>query len=81
MSELSELFARDPLHLTQEDRCAIVERMRQARAQFELGIKAPVAERKKKPQKVDLLADLGLLDLQDLNSIGLGDSDGTKNDA
>lgn len=61
MSELSELFARDPLSLTTEDIRKIIERMRQSHAQFELGVKAPVAERKKKTAKsAGLLDELGL---------------------
>lgn len=63
MSDLSELFARDPLRLTNEDVAAIIKRMREAQAQFELGLKSPIAERPKrapKAPKVDLLKDLGL---------------------
>lgn len=62
MSELSELFARDPLGLTDQDLDVIIARMREAQAQHELGIKAPVAARPKAPSKktADLLKDLGL---------------------
>lgn len=56
MSELSELFDRDPLNLTEQNITTIVARMREAQAQFELGIKAPVAPRAKKASaKADLL--------------------------
>jgi len=61
MSDLSDLFARDPLSLTTEDISTIVARMREAQAQFELGIKAPVAERKtKRAAGAALLKELGL---------------------
>lgn len=62
MSDLSELFDRDPLQLTDQDIAKIVARMREAQAQFELGVKTPpVAPRPKKSKKTeDLLKDLGL---------------------
>ena len=60
MSDLSELFQRDPLNLTTDDRRAIIARMREAQSQFELGIKKPVAERKKSTKGADLLKDLGI---------------------
>lgn len=61
MSELSELFDRDPLHLSDQDVAKIIARMREAQAQYELGAKAPVAPRpKKSPKTLDLLKDLGL---------------------
>lgn len=62
MSDLSELFDRDPLQLSQQDLLVIVTRMREAQAQFELGLKAPVAPRapKKSTKTSDLLKDLGL---------------------
>lgn len=65
MSELSELFDRDPLHLSDQDLMKIIARMREARTQHELGVKSPVAPRQKivkeKSSKTqDLLKDLGL---------------------
>lgn len=61
MSDLSELFDRDPLLLTDQDVGKIVTRMREAQAQFELGLAAPVAPKKPKSTKTqDLLKDLGL---------------------
>ena len=61
MSELSELFERDPLSLSDQDIATIVARMREAQAQFELGLKAPVAPKPKKSTKAEtLLKDLGL---------------------
>jgi hypothetical protein len=60
MSELSELFDRDPLLHSEQDIVAIVARIREAQAQYELGAKAPVAPRAKKSKTVDLLKDLGL---------------------
>lgn len=60
-TELSELFDRDPLHLTDQDLDVIIKRMREAQAQYELGAKAPVAPRKAKTTKAgDMLKDLGL---------------------
>lgn len=58
MSEntIAELFARDPLTYTQQDIQTIVEKMREARKNFQLGGKAAAKE----PKKVDL-KDLGLL--------------------
>lgn len=63
MSELAELFEKDPLQMTKEDIALIVKRMRENRAQFELGLKAPVGERKTpktRKSPADLLKDLGL---------------------
>jgi hypothetical protein len=60
MSELSELFARDPLGLTDQDIDVIVTRMREAQAKYDLGV--PVTPKTPKATKVkaDLLKDLGL---------------------
>ena len=62
-SELAELFERDPLGMSTQDIAVIVKKMREYQAQFELGLRTPVAERKtaraKKPE-TDLLKDLGL---------------------
>ena len=63
MSELSELFDRDPLSLSDQDIAKIITRMREAQAQYELGARAPVAPKgpKKAPSKTaELLKDLGL---------------------
>lgn len=61
MSELSELFERDPLKLTDQDIATIVARMRESHTQFELGAKAPPVPKLKKSTKTqDLLKDLGL---------------------
>lgn len=64
MSDLSELFDRDPCKLTDPDIDKIIARMREAQAQYELGgPKAPpVAPRpKKSPKTLDILKDLGLI--------------------
>ena len=73
MSELSELFDRDPLHLSKQDVEAIVARIREAQAQYELGAKpVPVAPRPKKSKTLDLLKDLGLSPGDDpLKDLGL----------
>lgn len=61
-TDLSELFARDPLSLSDQDIGRIITRMREAQAQYELGARAPVAQRpKKSPKTNDLLKDLGLV--------------------
>ena len=60
MSDLSELFDRDPLSLTDQDVSRIITRMREAQAQYELGAKAVVAPREKKPKAPGILKDLGL---------------------
>jgi len=59
-NELSELFDRDPLKLTDPDLEVIIKRMREAQAQFELSVK-PKAEPKPKSTKTqNLLKELGL---------------------
>lgn len=61
MTDISELFDRDPLNLSEQDIEAIVARMREAQAQYELGAKAPVAPKPRKSTKTEnLLKDLGL---------------------
>jgi len=60
MSDLSELFARDPVGLSDQDIDKIVARMREAQAQFELGVKAPKTPKATSKKTVDLLKDLGL---------------------
>ena len=61
MSELSELFDRDPFGFTDQDLDIIIKRMREAQAQYELGVKTPVAAKPKKPTKSqEMLKDLGL---------------------
>jgi hypothetical protein len=63
MSELSELFARDPLGLTDPDLDVIIARMREAQTKHDLGIPtviAPKAPKAPKKATLDLLKDLGL---------------------
>lgn len=55
MTDISELFARDPLQLGQQDIDAIIARMRAARHQFNLG--NPSAGKMKPNPKVDALND------------------------
>jgi len=75
VSEISELFDRDPLKLSEQDIGTIVARMREAQAQYELGIKAPVAPKPKSAKAVkatkDLLSDLGLGGDNPLDELGL----------
>ena len=60
-NDLSELFARDPIALSDADIDKIVARMREAQAQHELGAK-PKAEKPKAPTSkgFNLLKELGL---------------------
>ena len=64
MSDLSALFDKDPLSLTRDDISAIIKRMRENQAQYELGgkpVAAPKPAAAKKPSKtMDLLKSLGL---------------------
>lgn len=69
MSDIQELFARDPLSLSTQDLDAIIDHLRKARASFNLGLKdagslKPKAEPKAKATKIalsaDILKDLGL---------------------
>ena len=59
-SDLSELFSRDPVGLSDQNIDAIVARMRAAHAQFELGVKAPPKAAKAPKEKPNILKDLGL---------------------
>jgi len=60
-TDLAELFDRDPLKYTDADLPLIIARMREAQAQFELGVKAPIVPKPKKAKAtIDLLKDLGL---------------------
>ena len=54
--DLAELYARDPAGLTRPDIEAIIADLRQARAEFRLGEKAP----KKRIRKSEKQADLDL---------------------
>ena len=60
MSDLSELFDRDPEKLSDQETAVIVARMRESMTNFELGVK-PVPKAKPKSSKtLDILKDLGL---------------------
>ena len=61
MSDLADLFSRDPMSLTKEDIDAIIARYRAARAQFLEGAKAAGATKKLAPKGPKTsLDDLGL---------------------
>jgi hypothetical protein len=61
MSELSELFARDPLGLTDQDLDIIIARMREAQTKHDLGVSVtPKVTKAPKKATADLLKDLGL---------------------
>lgn len=66
MSDIGELFSRDPLKLTREDRAAIIAKYREARNQFVLGVKSAGNAKKIKGGEVKIkdldidLSDLGL---------------------
>lgn len=61
MSSIADLFARDPLKLTRENRKPIIEHYRANREKFIQGVK-PAKEAKPKPTggSQPSLADLGL---------------------
>lgn len=67
MSDIAELFARDPLKLSDQDLRTIIERFRAARGQFNLGnMKAGSTKPKtaKQQQTADVAAKLNFdLDL------------------
>lgn len=63
MADIAELFARDPLSLTEEDLTHIVEEMRKSRHAFNLGnLKAGSTKPKTEKQKKlsDLASGLGI---------------------
>jgi len=60
VSEISDLFAKDPLSLTREDRDKIILHLRENRARYVAGVKAPKAVAKKAPSEPLNLDDLGL---------------------
>ena len=67
MSDMAELFARDPLKHTRESIGEIVTYYRQARVNFNLGEKSAGSTKKAKAAKTDPGAPkLGLDDLTDL---------------
>jgi hypothetical protein len=63
-TDISELFDRDPVHLTNADIDLIILRQREAQTQHELGVKAAPKARAapaKAAKTLDLLKDLGLI--------------------
>lgn len=65
-TELALLFAKAAEEMSDPEIAEIVKHMRELRAQFELGLKAPAAERPPRKKKaapegdIDLLKDLDL---------------------
>jgi putative alpha-1,2-mannosidase len=51
MSEISELFAKDPLSLTKEDRTAIIAHYRENRERYMQGAKLQTTEKAPKTPK------------------------------
>lgn len=74
MSTLDELFSKDPLDLTPEDARAIVQAIRDRRAQWEIAeSQSKSAGKRSTPRKAGLAKGaLKDIDLDDL----MGDSDG-----
>jgi hypothetical protein len=70
-TEISELFDRDPLNLSDQNIDIIVEHMRKANTQFELGVKSPKATKPKSTKTSNLLDQLGLSAADDLKDLGL----------
>ncbi len=64
MTDVAELFRRDPLKLTNPDIDAIIEHMRKARAQFNLSAKSEPAA--KAPKAKTAKTPLGQIDLSEL---------------
>lgn len=70
MTDVAELFSRDPLSLTTQDLDAIIEHLRRGRTNFNLGQKdagsmkpktaKPKVEKVTGAAALDLLKDLGL---------------------
>ena len=58
MSDLSELFTRDPLSLTTADIDLIIARYREARAQFNLGLASAPKKPRPKASKITNLDDI-----------------------
>lgn len=51
MSDLADLFARDPLRLTKDDRAQIIAHFRANRAQFMAGLRTTQVTKEKKPRE------------------------------
>lgn len=67
MSEIAELFDRDPLHLTDQDLGKIIAHMRENRERFLLEKKPATA----KPKAVSLKQKLNKVTEIDLSELGL----------
>lgn len=63
MSDISELFAKDPLSLTREDRTSIITYYRENRQRFITGQKVLKAEKAPKAKAAAIDIDLGDLDI------------------
>lgn len=66
MTDMTELFARDPLKHTRESIDEIIAYYRQARANFNLGEKSAGSTKKAKASALPKGEKLGSLDLDDL---------------
>lgn len=66
MSDIGELFLRDPEKLTKEDRAAIIAKYREARNMFVLGVQS-AGNPKKIKAEVPKIKDLDI----DLSDLGL----------
>lgn len=66
MSDISDLFSKDPLSLTKSDRSAIIVEYRDKRAKYMLGVKTPKA----KPAPKAKAGGLSLEDLDDVAPTG-----------
>lgn len=63
MSDIAELFSRDPNLHSQQDRDVIILKLRQARAQYNLGAKGAGNPKKTTKKKVENELDLAALGL------------------
>lgn len=59
MNDLDRLMETDPLQLTREDARKVAEILREQRAKFMLGLKAPKEPKPDKKEKIDL-GEIGL---------------------
>lgn len=70
MTDLSELFSRDPLKYSKDDISAIIAKMRESRAQFNLGNMKAGTVKPKAPPKTAAGKAAAALDLKlDLSSL------------
>lgn len=63
MTDMAEIFAKDPLQLTREDRTLLIEEYRKHRSQFNLGVKVTKAPKQATAPKGSEQIDIDELSL------------------